>query len=220
LVKYFQRLKEALQKSQYFSQDGEDFLLQKYFGKTESGFYVDVGSAHPINASNSYLFYLKGWRGICIDATPGLNDTYQKHRPEDLFFNAYVGKDSGTREFYIFNEPFLNTGSRQRREFLQNKTNYKFQKVELIKQLSLQEILNKNVPPNKKIEFMSLDVEEGEMAVLESNDWTRFRPQVIVMEVLQENREKIGENPASHFLKRQGYRPTIILPRSVFFETS
>jgi len=217
LLKFLNRIKNSFRDIGYFSQEGEDFYISKIIDTTKPGYYVDVGSAHPVNASNSYLLYLNGWRGLCVDATPGLNDLYHTHRPKDLFINAFVGKCSGTREFYIFNEPFLNTGSRQRKDFLSGKTDYEFQKQVSVQQLPLKEILEKNVPPEKTIEFMSLDVEEGELEVLESNDWSRYRPRVVVMEVLHQDREKIGENSAVQFLKKQGYRPTIILPRSVFF---
>ena len=210
-------LSSNIKKKNFFAQDGEDFLLNKLMETQKAGFFVDVGSAHPVNASNSYLFYLNGWRGLCVDASPGLISLYQKYRPKDLFINAFVGKCSGTREFYIFNEPFLNTGSRQRKDFLSEKTDYEFQQQVLVQQLPLSEILKKNMPPEKTIEFMSLDVEEGELEVLESNDWSRYRPRVVVMEVLHQDREKFGENSAVQFLKKQGYRPTIILPRSVFF---
>jgi hypothetical protein len=202
---------------EYYSQDFEDALLNNILDIKKPGFFVDVGSAHPVNASNSYLFYLNGWRGLCVDASPGLIGLYQKHRPKDLFINAFVGKCSGTRDFYIFNEPFLNTGSRQRKDFLSEKTDYEFQKQVSVQQLPLKEILERNMPPEKTIEFMSLDVEEGELEVLESNDWSRYRPRVVVMEVLHQDREKIGENSAVQYLKKQGYRPSIILPRSVFF---
>ncbi len=206
-------------RERYYAQDGEDFLLNKFLNSPKPGFFVDLGSAHPVQANNSYLFYLKGWRGLCVDASPGLHNLYKKYRPKDLFINAFVGRCSATRELYTFNEPFLNTGSQSRKEFLLAKTNYKFKEKILVQQIPLQEILKRNMQSNKTIEFMSLDVEEGELEVLESNDWTRYRPRLIIMEVLNQNREKIGENPTVEFLKRQGYHPFIILPRSVFFTT-
>ena len=54
-----------------YSQEGEDMILGKIFSGQKHGFYVDVGAHHPLRFSNTYLFYLKGWRGINIDAMPG-----------------------------------------------------------------------------------------------------------------------------------------------------
>ena len=209
----------CLKNSVFYSQDGEDFYLSRNFNLKKPGFFVDIGSADPIRANNTYWFYLRGWRGLCVEATPDLSNLYKKHRPKDKFINAFVGNQRGNREFFIFNEPFLNTGCPERKKYLVEKTDYKFQKAICVPQLPLREIFSQNLSKNTKIDFMSLDVEEGELEVLESNDWTRYRPRLIIMEVLNQNREKIGENPTVEFLKRQGYHPFIILPWSVFFTT-
>ena len=52
-----------------FSQEGEDLLIDRMFDGQSVGFYVDVGAHHPTRFSNTYLLYLRGWRGINIDAT-------------------------------------------------------------------------------------------------------------------------------------------------------
>ena len=47
--------------------DGEDIEIVKYFDNKKNGFYVDVGSYHPIERNNTMLLYNKGWKGINID---------------------------------------------------------------------------------------------------------------------------------------------------------
>ena len=86
---------------EYFSQDGEDFLLCKIIATENPGFFVDIGAAHPIKGNNTYYFYRRGWRGLCVDASPGLDSLYQKQRPEDRFINAFVGKNLGRRELFV-----------------------------------------------------------------------------------------------------------------------
>ncbi len=51
----------------HFSSDGEDYILQKIFSNLKNGYYIDIGSHHPILHSNTFLFYLNGWRGVCVD---------------------------------------------------------------------------------------------------------------------------------------------------------
>lgn len=204
----------------FFSQDGEDLLLQKMLEGKKKGFYVDVGAAHPIRASNTYRLYQQGWRGICVDASPGLAPLFRRHRPRDIFLDAYVGNQPGSRDFYVFDEPFLNTGSRERADFLRAETKYQFQGKATLTEASLREILGQHLPAGTSIDLMSVDVEEGELEVLESNDWSKFRPLLIVMEVLESDREKIGKHRPVQFLKNLGYRPTAILPRSVFFSAA
>ena len=50
-----------------YSQEGEDMVLKRIFDKQTKGFYIDVGAHHPKRFSNTYNFYLKGWKGINID---------------------------------------------------------------------------------------------------------------------------------------------------------
>jgi hypothetical protein len=217
LLKFLNRIKNSLWDKEYFSQEGEDFYISKIIDTKKPGYYLDVGSADPIRASNTYWFYLRGWRGLCVDASPGLIQLYQKLRPLDIFFNAFVGKGRREREFYLFNEPLLNTGSNLRKDYLEKNTDYKLQKKILIQEFSLREILELNLPKGKRIDFMSLDVEDGELEVLQSNDWSSYRPRLIVMEVLNPDRELIGESTSTQYLKKMGYRVAAILPRSVFF---
>jgi hypothetical protein len=57
---------------------------------------------------------------------------------------------------------------------------------------------------------MSLDVEGHELIVLETNDWSRWRPKMIVAEVLNHGPTcdvvKIMQRPVSRYLlEQQGY---------------
>jgi hypothetical protein len=54
-------------KKKSYAMDGEDIAIQKYVKHTNNGFYVDVGSHHPLQRSNTYLLYQTGWRGINVD---------------------------------------------------------------------------------------------------------------------------------------------------------
>jgi len=50
-----------------FSSDGEDVILMKYLCRIKNGNYIDIGSHQPAQHFNTFLFYLSGWKGICID---------------------------------------------------------------------------------------------------------------------------------------------------------
>jgi len=49
-----------------YSMYGEDLFIKEFFKKKQIGFYVDVGCYHPIDGSNTYLLYKKGWKGVNI----------------------------------------------------------------------------------------------------------------------------------------------------------
>lgn len=50
-----------------FARPGDDLQLMKLINNNTPGVYVDIGSWHPKKASNTYFFYLRKWKGICID---------------------------------------------------------------------------------------------------------------------------------------------------------
>lgn len=54
-------------------------------------------------------------------------------------------------------------------------------KLETVK---LSAVLEKYLPKNTKIDFMDIEVEGVELGVLASNNWNKFRPQVLAVEIL------------------------------------
>ena len=78
-----------------FSSDGEDVILMKYLCRIKNGNYIDIGSHQPVKHSNTFLFYLTGWKGVCIDPLPNLKSKYRFIRRRDKFINAGIpGLDS------------------------------------------------------------------------------------------------------------------------------
>ena len=112
-----------------FAQEGEDLILETFFQNIKKGFFVDVGSFHPVKYSNTYLFYLKGWRGINIDARPQNMDIFNKMRPNDINLEMAIGKYETLLTYYMFDEPALNGFSKEVSEDRNKNTKYKIQKT-------------------------------------------------------------------------------------------
>src|SRR5688572_18991516 len=65
----------------------EELIIRDFFQDQPNGFFLDVGCAHPIKASNTY--YLEkhlGWSGIAVDALPELAKKWRANRPKSRFF--------------------------------------------------------------------------------------------------------------------------------------
>jgi hypothetical protein len=95
----------------YYSQEGEDIVLQRFLQEKEKGFYIDIGAHHPTRFSNTYLLYLKGWRGVNIDAMPGSMELFNELRPEDINIEVPVSDESKEMLFYIYKEIYNHTAS-------------------------------------------------------------------------------------------------------------
>ena len=157
-------------------------ILRHILGSDKmSGFYVDVGAFHPTLFSNTYFFYLNGWNGINVEARPGSKELFDKVRPRDINLEEGVSRESGSMTYYfIAEDSTMNSFSR---DFLRQIGMLAHVRSEIpVRTRPLAEILEQHVPPGQTIDFMNVDVEGHDLAVLESNDWKRFRPRIVVVE--------------------------------------
>lgn len=191
-----------------FAQEGEDMVLSRLFEGKTNGIFVDVGAHHPFRFSNTYLFYRKGWRGINIDPLPTSKTLFDLHRPEDENLCIGISNSEVELTYYMFNEPALNTFDEQEAHKKNGVNNGQFYIIDK-KQIAtkkLSTVLNASKIATKNIDFLSIDVEGLDIEVLESNDWEKFRPEVVLVEELSTNISKIMEESVVHkFMQSKSY---------------
>ena len=213
----------TLGKKSYFSQFGEDAILQGYFEekawqqrdrrslpfikhKLRPGYYVDVGAFSPIQFSNTYWFYTQGWRGINIDATPGSMKSFKASRKRDTNIEVAVSDAEKELTFYCWSVPsVVNTLSVERVPELVEQMGKEPTEVR-VKAMPLGAILDEHLPRDQKIDFLSIDVEGHDLEVLQSNNWKKYRPELIIAEDLKDDIEEIVHSDISIYLKERGYR--------------
>jgi len=189
-----------------WSQEGEDLILSRYFENLKTnGFYVDVGAHHPLRFSNTYKFYKQGWRGINIDAMPGSMDLFNRLRPRDINLEKAVSDSKQIMTYYAFNEPALNGFSKELTEHRNGQANNKIIFKKDIETSTLEEILDQYMPKDQKIDFLSVDVEGLDFAVLKSNNWAKYAPEVILIEILGSTLDELLNNEVTIFLRQFGY---------------
>jgi FkbM family methyltransferase len=193
--------------SRSYSQDGEDMILKALFEQRKGykGFYVDVGAHHPVRFSNTKFFYKKGWRGINIEPTPSAIKAFQIFRKRDINLNIGIGPKRGELTFYCFNEPALNSFSKEVSEKIhQNDSKYQIIRELPIPVLPLSEVFDQHLPKGQSIDFISIDVEGLDYQVLLSNNWDKYQPEVVLVEE-NVDVDEIGKSPIYQFLKAKGY---------------
>ena len=188
-----------------YSQEGEDIILRRLFGKQDTGFYVDVGAHHPKRFSNTYFFYKMGWRGINIDAMPGSMKSFKKIRPRDINLEKAIADKKQVLTYYIFNEPALNGFSKELSEERDGKGNYFIKFTKDIETTTLNEILDNYLPKNQEIDFLSIDVEGLDFVVLKSINLEKYKPKIILIEILGSSLSEINNNEISKYLINYGY---------------
>jgi len=201
-----------------FSQEGEDLLLNRLLRGQEKGFYVDVGAHHPQRFSNTYKFYLLGWQGINIDPLPGTMEKFHQLRPRDVNLELAISDEEQELTYYIFDEPALNTFDAGE---VQRKAAYDIYPVseKKIPTRKLADTLDQYVPPGQVIDFLSVDVEGLDLAVLQSNNWEKYRPRLIVVEELWSDLEKLlDESKLLTYLDTKGYSLLCKMYNSVIYK--
>ncbi len=189
-----------------YSQQGEDMILHSLFQTRATGFYVDVGAHHPVRYSNTYYFYRRGWSGINIDAMPGSMAPFRRFRPRDVNIEAGVAAERGVLPYYRFDEPGVNGFAFDEDRLRELSESFKFRDKIEVETFPLAEILEKHVPRGRQIDFMTIDVEGLDLQVLRSNDWTAYRPAVVVAEDLAAfTLAAVVNSPLSRYLGDLGY---------------
>ena len=191
-----------------FAQEGEDMILSRYFEGKQNGTFVDVGAHHPFRFSNTFLFYNKGWRGINIDPLPESKELFDEYRPDDENLCIGISNSESVLTYHMFNEPALNTFSEEeakQKDGIHNGSYFIIDKIP-IETKKLSTVLSESKLIFDKIDFMSIDVEGLDIEVLESNNWDKFRPEVILVEELSTNIPKIiQESSVYKYLHDRNY---------------
>lgn len=190
-----------------YSQEGEDMLLLRAIGNKSNGFYVDIGSHHPTRFSNTKHFYDKGWRGINIDPLPGSKDLFDKKRPKDINLELAIGKPAKLT-YYMYDEPALNTFDvkmvEQRKK---DKAPYNIIHSKKISIKPLSAVLRKHLPKGMVVDFMTIDVEGKDLEALQTNDWSKVRPKIILIECHGYGCVDLVEDKKVKYLSKYGYKP-------------
>ena len=181
-----------------YSQLGEDLVIDQLLNYKDKGVYVDIGAHHPTRLSNTKRFYNRGWRGINVDPNPFLIKKFKEERKEDINLILGVGKKNGFLFFYEFFPSTLSTlSAKEAKKYINEGFKLVSQKKVPVKTLSF--ILEKYCK-NKVINFLSVDTEGMDLEVLQSNNWKKYKPQVICVENHGNNKNILN------FLKEHGYQ--------------
>ena len=163
-----------------YSFNAVDLIIDYIFKNKNNGFYLDVGSQHPISNNNTYLLFKRGWSGINIDLDKKNIDLFNTARPNDINLNLAISSDVAEKKLYFYHDKSpINTLDKVVSDF-QSAT---VKKIKRIKTTTL-DIALQNLKFNNKIDYMNLDVEGHEMDIFKAFDLSLYKPSIISVEFL------------------------------------
>jgi FkbM family methyltransferase len=197
-----------------YSQFNEDLLIDLLFELKNNGFYLDIGANDPIFNNNMKRFYERGWRGINIE--PGIDNLkkFSEVRIHDINLNIGVGPSKGTLTFYeVIGDSTLSSFSPIIAKKMATKFDLKIREIP-IEVLRLVDVFEKYVR-EKHVDFMSVDAEGLDFEILQSNDWKRFRPSLIMVEIDNQNNQIVKfMNLCNYVLVFNNYHNGIFIDRT------
>lgn len=165
-----------------------DFVLS-HFKDMECGFFIDVGAYDGLLISNTLKLEEEGWNGICLEPNPTVFKKLEENRTclclpfaidecqgftPFLQINGYSEMLSGLTVNY---DP--RHSDRVARELVEH--NQKNKHI-LVPTVPLKYVIENYVRPGRAIDYLSIDTEGSEMAVLRSLDFAKNNIALISLE--------------------------------------
>ncbi|MEZ6241720.1 MAG: FkbM family methyltransferase [Phycisphaerales bacterium] len=182
---------------EFRSQFGEDLFLDELFDSQGDGFFIEVGAYDGYTYAVTYALESQGWSGLLVEPVPSLHAKAQARRPGSRVVNAALSRkgSTGTARFthilgsggddYDASSYLDEPDSRGFSKRPPAKTNVEHVEVPLT---TMTDLLAEH---SGSVDLVVIDVEGGEMNLLDGFDLARFRPRVILIED-----HNLGRDPA------------------------
>lgn len=192
----------------HYAQLGEDVLVGHLFAHYVNvegpGFYVDVGCYHPHSFSNTKLLYMKGWRGINIDANRDAIELFKRERPGDISIECGVAKEQAVRPYYVFEYAAANTFDPDTRDaWLANGWKQVDQRNLMVAPLSA--LLKPYLSESQRVDYLNIDIEGLDLEALSTYDFDSYPPALVSVEVHGIDLLHASDNPIVKFMVERGY---------------
>jgi len=196
-----------------YSISNVDLVIDRMFASINNGIYVDVGCNHPIKFNNTYLLYKRGWSGINIDFDSKSIEEFKKYRPKDYSIKKIVSNDEETKDIYIYHErSAINTLSKDLVDYRKRKP----KEIRIDKSTTLGKIIDQSPFKGKKINLISIDIENHEYEALKNFDFDKYKVDVIVaewtditqksLEIYNQSIEQIQKSKLYNLLVENNYK--------------
>ena len=154
----------------YFSQAGQDKIIKEIFFKNKkNGFFVEIGAFDGIQGSNCYHFEkFLNWDGIALEPSRVQFEKLKKNRKCKILNEAvshkikeveFIEVIEGLTQMSGINDNFY----QRNMNIISNNERSKTQSINL-KTITFEQA----VPKNTDIDYLSIDIEGGEMDLLNS----------------------------------------------------
>ncbi len=189
-----------------YAQNAEDAVLARLF-TADTGTYIDIGAGHPVDDSVTKHFYDRGWRGVNVEPMRGMYDMLCEQRPEDVNVHAALSDRDGTITLYEAPEGNLGASTVDPDVVkTYGDDGRRFTPVD-VEAITFETLAARHAIDGA--DFVKIDVEGHETAVVRSVDWTTLRPRAVVIEAVTPNSQHQSHDAWEGVLLEAGYICTL-----------
>jgi len=172
-------------------------FLDAIWRDRNAGFYVEIGAWNGYKKNSTVILENLGWDGVCIEPTPESFEILEKNR-KCRCLNVAVFNKNGTAEFASFkNDPATNGLIETHPE--SHKSKYNQDQTQFIT-VETRDWNSLGLPPH--IDYLQLDTEGSELAILDCVDWTKQKISYICLE---DNASDYGDKTYYNYMLKLGY---------------
>jgi FkbM family methyltransferase len=188
----------------FHAQLGQDQRVLARFGSDRPGYFVEVGASDGVQLSNTLALERDfGWSGVCVEPVPAEFERLCVNRPTTFCSPNPLADRSGVEvSFNVWECPRDGTMLSGIADWINTRPYTLAGKRITMRTETLTDVLDRAGAP-AVIEYLSLDTEGSELAILRGIDWSRYRFLLIHVE---HNFVEPQRTEMRQFLEGVGYR--------------
>jgi FkbM family methyltransferase len=184
----------------------EDRLLREIFGDRAEGCCVEIGAYDGRTGSATYLFEQRGWRCLLVEPIPERAEEIRRRRAGTVV-NCAVSDREGTARFFVAEHVEQMSTLDLTPDHLAwiEQVGGAIKEIE-VRTATLDSLLAEAALPS--IQFITIDVEGHELAVLEGFTLETHRPRIVIIENNSESldpRAPSGDPRVERHMSEHGY---------------
>ncbi len=167
----------------FASQSGQDKIIKNsFFRSKKNGYFIEIGAFDGVLGSNCIHFEKSmKWDGIAIEPSTIQFEKLKLNRKCHLINKAIAAEEKEV-EFLEVEEGYTQMSGIINENFISEETIKKDPRSKTKKIIIKTTTFDKNIPYDKEIDYLSIDIEGGEMELLASIDFKKYNIKVISVE--------------------------------------
>ena len=155
------------------SQGGEDAFLHRHFTGSQASTYVDIGCNNGVDGSNTFFFWQRGWRGVCVEADPVKFHQIYPHSKRRDGVNLAIANYTGCLAFSRVHDPNGGLSGIATTLDVGRASRFGITKIN-VTAISPRELLSRHYANVPVIDYASVDVEGAELTILRAWPFERW----------------------------------------------